>query len=77
VRWTWHWFSGEADQPEDTVDLTEMKAEARAALKRSSAALADARKRDPEVRGLGEALRRARQKNNFAGRIAQTFREAG
>lgn len=76
MRWKWRWFSKEVDQPEDTVDLTEMKAEARRALNRSETALVDARKRSPEVWRLGEFFREAREVNHLAERISRTFREA-
>jgi hypothetical protein len=74
VKWKLRFFGGGPDDDVDTVDLTEQKVAARAALAKSTQALAEARRRGPEVARVSRSLREIRAKNHFAEMIQDSFR---
>jgi hypothetical protein len=74
VRWKLRIFGGGHDEKEDTVDLEEQKAAARAALARANAGLNAARRRQPEVTRVSTSLREIRRQNHFAEMIQESFK---
>jgi hypothetical protein len=74
VKWKLRIFGGGHDENEGTVDLSEQKAAARAALAQSQRALEDAQRRQPEVTRVSRSLAEMRRRNNFAQMIEESFK---
>lgn len=74
MRWKLRIFGGGPDEQEETVDLSEQKAAARAALAQANAGLNAAYKRQPEVTRVSASLRKIRERNHFAEMIQDSFK---
>lgn len=75
MKWIWRRFTEELEQP-DTTGLEREKAEARAAVMRSSQALTRAKAQTPEVQRVSRSLREIRRRNHFAEMIMDSIKGA-
>lgn len=76
MRWKLRIFGRGHEQDETSVDLTEHKAAARAALAQSRQALTEARQRQPEVTRVSRSLQEMRKRDVLVEMLRETLRES-